>query len=703
MAVAPSLAWAPSVLRASAAASASTSFATPSSASSRRRAASSQLPSSSKWTSGEAGAHSLAECMSTGRKRSPHVQGITCLSTLEAPSAPTSIKDEAVVSKDSNRPLRVLVAGGGIGGLVFALAAKRRGFDVRVYERESEIVRGEGNKYRGPIQVQSNALAALEAIDQDVAERIKAAGTVTGDRINGLVDGLTGKWYCKFDTWHPAVDSGLPVTRVISRFTLLEILTEAVGPDCIEVGRAVVGFKEDASGKQVTAIFNDGSEETGDLLVGADGIWSKVRRQLFGHSEPVYSDYTCYTGIADFRPPDLDAVGYRVFLGNKKYFVSSDVGHGKMQWYAFSCEPAGGKDEPDRKKQRILEIFDGWCAGVTDLVEATPEPEIIRRDIYDRAPIFSWSKGRVALLGDSAHAMQPNMGQGGCMAIEDSYQLALDLCEELEKASEKGLGVDGMNMASVLKHYERERIPRAGAIHGMARMAAIMASTYKAYLGEGLGPLKFIQQLKIPHPGSFGGKVAMGLFMQPMLKWVLGGNNSHLLRDRAPRCSITELSANKFDEFYKDDDALEKSVQADWILTPIVGGFDSVTGLPSPHCMNVVSSRPFFTLPRSGQKLVIGSSLCDSSKDVGAVLDHDAVCPQHACIECFDDAFFVTDLGSKKGTKLNRKKLAPFVAMRIHPGDVLEFGAVENASYRIKFATEPVMQDAQQPALTSAA
>lgn len=91
------------------------------------------------------------------------------------------------------KKLRILVAGGGIGGLVFALAAKKRGFDVKVFEKDLSAIRGEG-KYRGPIQVQSNALAALEAIDMDVAEKVLAAGCVTGDRINGLVDGVSGNW-----------------------------------------------------------------------------------------------------------------------------------------------------------------------------------------------------------------------------------------------------------------------------------------------------------------------------------------------------------------------------------------------------------------------------------------------------------------------------------------------------------------------------
>lgn len=100
---------------------------------------------------------------------------------------------EASSAPREEKKLRILVAGGGIGGLVFALAAKRKGFEVVVFEKDLSAVKGEG-QYRGPIQLQSNALAALEAIDMDVAEQILSAGCITGDRINGLVDGISGCW-----------------------------------------------------------------------------------------------------------------------------------------------------------------------------------------------------------------------------------------------------------------------------------------------------------------------------------------------------------------------------------------------------------------------------------------------------------------------------------------------------------------------------
>jgi len=116
-------------------------------------------------------------------------------------AAATQAAGEAGGKMKGRKP-RVLVAGGGIGGLVLALAARRKGYEVTVFERDMSSVRGEG-QYRGPIQIQSNALAALEAIDMSVAEEVMRSGCVTGDRINGLVDGISGSWYA-----HP-----LPLSR----------------------------------------------------------------------------------------------------------------------------------------------------------------------------------------------------------------------------------------------------------------------------------------------------------------------------------------------------------------------------------------------------------------------------------------------------------------------------------------------------------
>ncbi|XP_051140940.1 zeaxanthin epoxidase, chloroplastic-like isoform X2 [Andrographis paniculata] len=556
--------------------------------------------------------------------------------------------------------LRILVAGGGIGGLVFALAAKRKGFDVAVLERDLSAVRGEG-RYRGPIQIQSNALAALEAVDAAAAEEIMGAGCITGDRVNGLVDGISGNWYTKFNMFTPAADRGLPVTRVISRMTLQQILADAIGSDIIKNNSNVVDFKDD--GKKVIVKLENGEFYEGDILVGADGIKSKVRKILFGLSDSTYSGYTCYTGIVDFVPVDIEMVGYRVFLGSGQYFVSSDVGGGKMQWYAFHNESPGGEDLPGGRKARLLKLFEGWCENVIELLLATDEEVILRRDIYDRNPMFTWGKGRVTLLGDSVHAMQPNMGQGGCMAIEDAYQLALELDRAWRKSVELGKPVD---IVGSLKRYENARRARVAIIHGLARMAAIMATNYKAYLGVGLGPLS--------HPGRVIGGFFVNVFMPLMLNWVLGGNGSKL-EGRVPHCRLSDKASNELRRWLNDDDALERALDADWFLFPV--------GDSNVVCETISLTRD------ENKPCIVGCVHHSNFQGVFVELDSPQVSKMHARISYKEGAFFLTDLKSKHGTWITdnegrRRRVAPNFPNRFHPANVIEFGSDKKAAFRIK-------------------
>ncbi|KAL5557005.1 hypothetical protein UlMin_039241 [Ulmus minor] len=609
---------------------------------------------------------SFSRTASTGQKKNlTEVKAVVA----ENPTSTETEGDEIDAGKKPpEKKLRILVAGGGIGGLVFALAAKRKGFEVLVFERDISAVRGEG-QYRGPIQIQSNALAALEAIDLDVADEVMSVGCITGDRINGLVDGISGTWYCKFDTFTPAAERGLPVTRVISRMTLQQILARAVGDETIMNDSNVVSFED--NGDKVSVILENGQRFEGDLLVGADGIWSKVRKNLFGLTDATYSGYTCYTGIADFVPADIETVGYRVFLGHKQYFVSSDVGAGKMQWYAFYNEPSGGVDSPSGKKERLLKIFEGWCDNVIDLIVATDEDVILRRDIFDRTPTLTWGKGRVTLLGDSIHAMQPNMGQGGCMAIEDSYQLAVELDKAWAESVKSRTPVD---VVSSLKRYEKARRLRVAVIHGMARMAALMASTYKAYLGVGLGPLSFLTKLRIPHPGRVGGRFFIDLAMPLMLNWVLGGNSSKL-EGRSLSCRLTDRANSKLRKWFEDDDALERAISGDWFLLPC--GED--TGSSQPVCLNRDENKP----------CIIGSISHEDSSNTSIVVPSPLVSKMHARIHYKDGAFFLTDLRSEHGTWITdnegrRYRVSPNFPTRLHPSDVVEFGSDKKVAFRVK-------------------
>lgn len=375
-------------------------------------------------------------------------------------------------------------------------------------------------------------------------------------------------------------------------------------------------------------------------------------------------------------------MGYRVFLGNRQYFVSSDVGGGKQQWYAFHCEAAGGKDEEGTRKDRLMSIFGHWCDDVTDLIRNTPETDVLRRDIYDRPPIFSWSRGRVTLLGDSAHAMQPNLGQGGCMAIEDAYTLAGELTTALADAD--GVPANA-RVRDALQLYENKRKLRVGTIHGMARLAAEMASTYKAYLGEGLGPLSFIEKLHIPHPGSVSGKVVMQFAMPFVLDWVLGGNSeivSHPSRVPYTKggADAPKLAGGMDDElfasFLADDDALLRSLDADWLLVPMVA--DSPSELERGTVPAVASGAPPVQLQNAPGLLVLGRESLGSSNAL--------VSAQHAVVtrDAATGDWYVADTDSTNGTWVNRGRLRVNGRTRLMPGDDIWMGARGPGGLRLR-------------------
>ncbi|XP_020201812.1 zeaxanthin epoxidase, chloroplastic isoform X1 [Cajanus cajan] len=420
-------------------------------------------------------------------------------------------------SEEGRKRLRVLVAGGGIGGLVLALAAKKRGYEVKVFEKDLSAVRGEG-RHRGPIQLLSSALAVLEAIDRSVAGQIMEAGCVTGNRTNGLADGLSGEWFSVFDLLTPASRKGLPVTLVICRMTLQDILVKAVGSNILRNKSKVVDFIQEPS--KVRVILENGDHHDGDILIGADGIWSEVRSKLFGWQEAKYSGFTCYSGLTNYMPPYIDTIGYRVFLGLNQYFVASDVGHGKMQWYAFHGEPPSSDPFPEAgKKKRLLDLFGNWCNEVIALISETPEHMILQRDIYDRDMINTWGIGRVTLLGDAAHPMQPNLGQGGCMAIEDCYQLIL----ELDKVTKHGS--DESEVISALRRYEKKRIPRVTVLHTASRMASKVLVNYRPYIDLKFWPLsQKVANMQIKHPGIHVAQAFFKFTFPQFVTWMIAGH-----------------------------------------------------------------------------------------------------------------------------------------------------------------------------------
>jgi zeaxanthin epoxidase len=358
------------------------------------------------------------------------------------------------------RPLKVAIAGGGVGGLTAALCMLKKGFDVTVYEKTQAFAR-----FGGPIQFASNALSVLKEIDDTLFERVMDKFTFTGTRACGIKDGLrsdgsfrmTGDsldylfnkdaapdWFVKFPLKQCADLYGLPYTGVINRPDLQEILIDEcrkIKPDFIKNGNPVESYETKGKGKGVDVILADGTVVDADVLVGCDGIWSAVRAKMYGEEIKkssdnlkmrqgcTYSGYTVFAGETVLKTPDYYETGYKVYIGPQRYFVTSDVGNGRIQWYAFFALPPGTKkapsgwggsvrDEQGDPQENLVEyiksLHEGWTDEIMQVLDSTPPESVEQRDLYDRFPEFirGWTDGNVALMGDAVHAMMPNLGQG---------------------------------------------------------------------------------------------------------------------------------------------------------------------------------------------------------------------------------------------------------------------------------------------------
>ena len=398
--------------------------------------------------------------------------GPLCQAVMDKPGT-SSITPSDTISNEE--PLHVLIAGAGVGGLILANTLELSGKPVTytILERTKEF-----RKFGGPIQLASNAMQAIRSVDETLYSEIEERATWTGNRTNGIKDGIRDEWYAKFDLESPAKTRDMPFTCVVERPELQEILMRRTN-DNIRLGAGVESYSELPNGR-VSAKLMDGSSVEGDILIGADGIWSNVRASMTNtpargdESGVTYSGYTVFAGELNYNkestPSDIGpdpACGYKVYIGPQQYFVITDIGRGRYQWYAFLARPAdseASEPKPEGSSKYLRDLFVGWSPEIEDILLATREDEIEQRDLYDRPPsvIKPWTKGNVALLGDAIHAMMPNLGQGGCQALED----ALTIAEEVTQVTSR------KELAGALEHYRNRRLVRSAAVQGLSRFAS---------------------------------------------------------------------------------------------------------------------------------------------------------------------------------------------------------------------------------------
>lgn len=342
--------------------------------------------------------------------------------------------------------MRALVIGGGIGGLCTARALAQAGLDATVFERADALRQ---IQVGGAIHLWQNGMRGLQRLDfADQVEQLAGRGAAV-ERAE------MRNWRGRLITWWSVKEAeqelGAPTLGVV-RPDLHSVLTGGTKDGVLQLGRECVGFEQ---GTGVTARFADGSEETGDVLIGADGIRSAVRRQLLGDEPPRYAKYASWQALAAYQDEAAPVGLFRIVWGPGARFLFYRVSEELVYWEGIFATEAGGSDPTGGRRQAVLERFRGWDRPVEAIVAATEEDAIARTDSYDRPPVERWGEGSVTLLGDAAHAMTNAAGQGANQTIEDA--VVLGGC--LRGASDP---------VAALRAYEERRIGRTAKVNTLA-------------------------------------------------------------------------------------------------------------------------------------------------------------------------------------------------------------------------------------------
>jgi FAD-dependent urate hydroxylase len=311
---------------------------------------------------------------------------------------------------------RAVIIGAGIGGLTAAIALKQAGWDVSVHERAPEL-----REVGAGITLWANAVKVLRKLGVGEAVESVAAAIRQSE-----VRTWRGKLLIASDFTPMGVRVKAPSVGV-HRADLQSKLADALGCEHIKMGATCVSYTQDEKG--ATALFAEGDEIRGQILVGADGIKSLVRNQLLGNEPLRYAGYTAWRGIGLIDRPEVPLGVTFVALGRGSQVGMLPIGKGRTYWFATANVPQGEGAGPGGHKADLLKRFADWHPAFPAAVEATPDEAILRNDIVDRVPVRRWTDGRVTLLGDAAHPTTPNLGQGACQAIESAYVLARCLRE----------------------------------------------------------------------------------------------------------------------------------------------------------------------------------------------------------------------------------------------------------------------------------
>ena len=342
--------------------------------------------------------------------------------------------------------MEITIIGAGIGGLTTGIALKKFGHKVTIYEQAEKIL-----PVGAAISLWSNGVKCLNYLG--LTEQVAKLGGQM-DQL-AYIDGLTGQTMTQFSLL-PLIEEVGQRPYPVARADLQNMLMDEFGRENIQLGKRMTNLKEQQDG--VVVQFADGQEIKTELLIGADGTHSITRAYVLGEQvSRRYAGYVNWNGLVEISAELSPLDQWTTFVGQGKRVSLMPVADGKFYFFFDVPLPVGLENNRAEYKTLLKQYFAGWCAPVQNLIESLDEQKTNRVEIHDIEPFAQFHKGRVVIVGDAAHSTTPDIGQGGCQAMEDAIYLA------------RSLQINTLGLEDALKRYQNKRNERANELVLRAR------------------------------------------------------------------------------------------------------------------------------------------------------------------------------------------------------------------------------------------